>query len=56
MEEVITPLEAKLGDFNDLKALMREREQIKLDYDCYFRNVRSLKEKGSSNVKKLGEV
>lgn len=53
--EVIEPLNGKLSDFADLQALMSQRDKIKLDYDCYFRNVRSIKEKGGSNVKKLGE-
>lgn len=35
---------------------MKSREQYKVDYDAYLRNVRSLKEKASSNAKKLGEV
>lgn len=35
---------------------MKRREQYKIDYDCYLRNVRTLKEKASSNARKLGEV
>lgn len=35
---------------------MKERERVKVDFDYYVRNVRSLKAKANPNPRKLGEV
>lgn len=53
--QVLEPIEAKLAKFKELKKSMQTREQHRLDYDAYNRNVRSLKEKPSSNPRKLHE-
>lgn len=55
VEEVMEPLQGKLAQFDELRGLMKQREAYKVDYDAYLRNVRRLKEKASSNARKLGE-
>ena len=50
LKEVLQPLDGLTGQLEELKAQMKERELIKLDFDARLRKLKLMKEKGTAGA------